>query len=183
MGPVRDQDRILVHSSRVKLTLEEFKHRILLKHVERIETLVLESLRLLFQKQTLISGVKINPGTLELSLLSETGEQIPVERLSAGERQLLAVSLLWGLGKASGRTLPTIIDTPLGRLDSQHRIRLVEQYFPQASHQVILLSTDEEINGSYLQTLLPKISKTYLIDYSEVSRSSSISTKYFSLRK
>jgi DNA sulfur modification protein DndD len=180
---VRDQDRILVHSSRVKLTLEQFKHRILLKHIERIETFILESLKLLFQKQTLVSGVKINPGTLELSLLTETGDELHAERLSAGERQLLAVSLLWGLGKASGRTLPTIIDTPLGRLDSQHRNRLVEQYFPQASHQVILLSTDEEINGAYLRTLVPKISRTYLIDYSESSRSSSISTKYFSLRK
>jgi DNA sulfur modification protein DndD len=180
---IRDQDRILVHSSKVKLTLEQFKRRILLKHIERIEMFVLESFKLLLQKPTLIGGVKIDPVTLELSLRGAADEVIAAERLSAGERQLLAVSLLWGLGKASGRTLPTIIDTPLGRLDSKHRINLVERYFPNASHQVILLSTDEEINGNYRKALLPKIAKTYLIEYSDALGSSSIHEKYFTATK
>ncbi len=180
---VRDQDRILVHSSKVKLTLDQFKRRILLKHIERIEMFILESFKLLLQKPSLIGGVKIDPVTLELSLRGSSNEIIAAERLSAGERQLLAVSLLWGLGKASGRTLPTIIDTPLGRLDSKHRINLVERYFPNASHQVILLSTDEEINGAYRKALLPRISKTYLIEYSDALGSSSIHEKYFPITK
>ena len=54
-----------------------------------------------------------------------------------------------GLAKASNSAAPTIIDTPLGRLDSDHRLNLVEKYFPTASKQVILLSTDEEINKKY----------------------------------
>ena len=62
---------------------------------------------------------------------------------------MLAVAILWGLAKASKSAAPTIIDTPLGRLDSEHRLNLVEQYFPSASNQVILLSTDEEINKKY----------------------------------
>jgi DNA sulfur modification protein DndD len=58
---------------------------------------------------------------------------------------------LRGLAKASGRPLPTIIDTPLGRLDSTRRRHLLERYFPVASHQVILLSTDEEIDAASLR--------------------------------
>ena len=39
-----------------------------------------------------------------------------------------------------------IIDTPLGRLDSDHRHRLIESYFPYASHQIVVLSTDTELD-------------------------------------
>jgi DNA sulfur modification protein DndD len=89
--------------------------------------------------------VQIDTETFKLSLYDHDGETLPKHRLSAGEKQILAISLLWGLANASGRQLPVAIDTPLGRLDSEHRNHLVERYFPQASHQVMLLSTDTEI--------------------------------------
>ena len=63
--------------------------------------------------------------------------------------------MLWALGRTSGRPLPVIIDTPLARLDSDHRRLLVENYFPQASHQVILLSTDTEVDQLYFDLLNP----------------------------
>jgi DNA sulfur modification protein DndD len=53
-------------------------------------------------------------------------------------------------------------------------MHLIERYFPFASHQVVLLSTDEEITGSYLETLRPKIGKSYLLDYDLASGSSRI---------
>ena len=62
------------------------------------------------------------------------------------------------LGPKGGNT---IIDTPLGRLDSSHRRHLVERYFPFASHQVILLSTDEEIVGPYHKALAPFVARHY----------------------
>jgi DNA sulfur modification protein DndD len=101
------------------------------------------------------------------------------DRLSAGERQLLAVSLLWGLAKASRRPLPAIIDTPLGRLDSSHRRHLVERYFPHASHQVLLLSTDEEIGGEYLDAIRPSVGHSYLLEFNEAERSSTVKPGYF----
>jgi len=53
---------------------------------------------------------------------------------------------LWGLARASARPLPAVIDTPMARLDAAHRQHLVERYFPNASHQVIVLSTDTEVD-------------------------------------
>lgn len=38
--------------------------------------------------------------------------------------------------------MPAIIDTPMARLDAQHHNQLVERYFPHASHQLVVLSTD-----------------------------------------
>ena len=48
-----------------------------------------------------------------------------------------------------------MIDTPLGRLDQQHRRRFVTDFVPNASHQVILLSTDTEITGSLYRDIRP----------------------------
>ena len=107
------------------------------------------------------------------------GEVIPTDRLSAGERQLLAISTLWGLARVSGRPLPNIIDTPLGRLDSKHRSNLIENYFPNASHQVIILSTDEEINQSYLEKLKTRVGKSYELYYSDETASTEIRDGYF----
>ena len=57
------------------------------------------------------------------------------------------------------------IDTPLGRLDSSHRRHLLERYFPQASHQVLLFSTDTEIGEPEAALLRENqaISREYLI--------------------
>ena len=103
---------------------------------------------------------------------------VPAVKLSAGERQLLAVSVLWALARASGRKLPTIIDTPLGRLDSNHRQSFVENYFPFAADQVVLLSTDEEVVGHYYETMKPFIANEYLLEYDEESQSSPIHLGY-----
>jgi DNA sulfur modification protein DndD len=83
------------------------------------------------------------------------------------------------LARASGRPIPTVIDTPLGRLDSSHRQHLVERYFPTASHQVILLSTDEEIVGNYHQTLKPAVARHYLLAHDEALGSTNIEQGYF----
>jgi DNA sulfur modification protein DndD len=87
--------------------------------------------------------------------------------------------MLWGLARASGRTVPTIIDTPLGRLDSSHRGHLVQRYFPVASHQVILLSTDEEIDECHLERLKPYLSRSYRLEYDNSLRSTIPKEGYF----
>ncbi len=90
------------------------------------------------------------------------------ERLSAGERQLLAVSILWAMGRASGRPLPVAVDTPLGRLDGIHRRQLVERYFPHAAGQVLLLSTDEEVDADLYAVLEPFVGRAYRLHHDEL---------------
>jgi DNA sulfur modification protein DndD len=67
----------------------------------------------------------------------------------------------------------------LGRLDSSHRRHLVERYFPVASHQVLLLSTDEEIIENHLDTLDPCLARTYHLTFDESQRHTQIQLGYF----
>jgi DNA sulfur modification protein DndD len=170
--------RILKHSETVRETLEKFRIAMLEKHINKLESLILDSFQNLIRKENFISRIEINPIDYSFNLYTGNNEYLATENLSAGERQLLAVSILWGLSRASGRPLPAIIDTPLSRLDGQHRQNLVENYFPQASHQVILLSTDEEINKKYYKELKPAIGRTYHICYDEELQSSVFKTEY-----
>jgi len=173
------RQRSLKHSEKVRNTLDAFRVRVVKKHVQRIESLMLESFTTLLRKSKLITGLKIDPATFEVTLMGADGLDLPFDRLSAGERQLLATSFLWGLARASGRPVPTIIDTPLGRLDSSHRTHLTKQYFPAASHQVLLLSTDEEIVGPYMETLRPYISRSYLLHHDDKLGQTNIQEGYF----
>ena len=174
-----DTVRVIAHAEQVRETLESFRGRILDRHVGRIEKLVLESLKQLMRKDRLIDQLRIHPKTLTVELTGRDGGHLSPERLSAGERQLLAVSFLWGLARASGRPLPTVIDTPLGRLDSTHRTHLVERYFPHASHQVLLFSTDEEIDETYYPKIKRWVGHSYVLDFNETDSATTVRPGYF----
>ena len=177
-GQRDDRSRILYHSGKVRNTLSVFRHTVIARHVRRVEQMVFESYQQLLRKSGLVTRLSINPEDYSLTLYGRDDDLLSTERLSAGERQLLAIALLWGLAKASGRPLPTAIDTPLGRLDSFHRMHLVERYLPFASHQVLLLSTDEEITGEYHDCLAPWIGHTYLLNYDDVTGATRIAPGY-----
>lgn len=148
-----DRQRMLHHSKRVRDTLVKFRTRVIQRHVSKMEELMLDAFQTLLRKSDLVHGLSIDPSTFAVTLIGRNQQILPFDRLSAGERQLLATALLWGLARASGRPIPAVIDTPLGRLDSSHRRHLIERYFSFASHQVILLSTDEEIIGASHEAL------------------------------
>lgn len=92
---------------------------------------------------------------------------------------MLAVALLWGLALSAGQPLPVVIDTPLGRLDSSHREHLLDRYFPHASHQVVLLSTDTEINSEAWKKLAPRVGRSYRLEFDPAAAATTVSAGYF----
>lgn len=174
-----DRERLVRHAEKVRSTLAEFRKRMIAKHAQKLETLMLESFSQLLRKRSLVKSIHIDPESFEIQLTGSNGADLPMNRLSAGERQLLATALLWGLARASGRPIPTIIDTPLGRLDSEHRKHLVERYFPVASHQVILLSTDEEIDERSLEKISKSVSQSYSMIFDEALQKTHVTKGYF----
>ena len=92
---------------------------------------------------------------------------------------MFATAVLWALAKTSGRPLPFLIDTPLARLDVQHRTNLVEGFFPIASHQVVIFSTNAEIDASYYKKMLPHVTRSYSMQYLSDKGSTRLNNHYF----
>ena len=178
---LKNTDHLLQSAAKVKATLQTFKQRLKLHKLNHLEDLVTKHFLYLLRKPDFVHRVQIDTDSFKLALFDPNGDPLPKHRLSAGEKQILAIALLWGLANASGRRLPVAIDTPLGRLDSEHRNHLVERYFPQASHQVLLLSTDTEIRQDEVAQLRETevISRTYRLDYDPQQRQTTVVSGYF----
>ncbi|MEV7482705.1 DNA sulfur modification protein DndD [[Kitasatospora] papulosa] len=176
---IEELERVVTFAGKARDTLEKFGEALLRRHISRLEVAVLQSFKALMRKSGLIHDLRIDTARSSLVLADSEGEPIDPGRLSAGERQLLAISLLWGLAKVAGNKLPSVIDTPLGRLDSRHRQHLVDRYFPNAGRQVLLLSTDEEIDENLLIRLRPSLAHTYTLVHDDTSFTTTVETGYW----
>jgi DNA sulfur modification protein DndD len=171
--------RLVEHVDRVRTTLGRLRSAAAERHLNRISELVLEALGRLLRKEQLVTDIKIDAETHTVELRSLDGRLLSAKELSAGERQLLAVALLWGLARAAGKPLPVVIDTPLGRLDGSHREHLLDRYFPAASHQVILLSTDTEIDEFAYDRIARYVGREYRLEFDPRTNATVVEPGYF----
>ncbi|WP_075881844.1 AAA family ATPase [Vreelandella massiliensis] len=104
--------------------------------------------------------VEIAKDTFCMTIIDDAGD--PVSVPSAGATQILALSLIISLGQIGRKIGPLIMDTPLGRLDSTHRLKVLE-YLPKHSHQVAMFYHNGEIDGAMYDRIADKVGKSYLI--------------------
>lgn len=138
-----------------------------------------EMYKLLSSRSGMIKDLQIDDKTYEIGVRDRNGHEIKKSGLSAGEKEIFAVSLLWGLAQTSQLNLPIIIDTPLSRLDSVHRDNIVNNYFPNAAEQVIILSTDTEIDNNYFKTLVPNLSGAGKLVFNQMNELTTYQEGYF----
>jgi len=174
-----DDRRLIEHVDRITSTLSTLRVAATRRHLARIGDLILDALGKLLRKDNLITAISIDPETCTVELSGQDGRALAPSELSAGERQLLAVALLWGLARSTGQPLPIVIDTPLGRLDASHRGHLLERYFPHASHQVILLSTDTEVDADAVSRLRRSIGHAYRLVHDDTAGATTVERGYF----
>lgn len=130
-------------------------------------------------KKNLIDRIEMDAETLDYHYIDVNGNEVMKSGLSAGEKQLMVIAMLWALAECSNKMLPVIIDTPLARLDSLHRKALIERYFPNASSQTVILSTDSEIDSNYYNIIKPFVSNEFTLVYDENEKRSYVRTGYF----
>lgn len=172
-------DKATLRVEQSQSALAEFKEELIKLRVNQLEQLFIDAYRKLARKEDLKFTAKIDVKTFDVNLVDSAGVTINRKSLSAGEKQIFAFAILEALGKLSGRVLPVVVDTPLGRLDSIHRGKLVRNYFPEASEQVILLSTDTEVDEDFYRALAPKISHAFEIEFNQHTRCSTVKEGYF----
>lgn len=164
--------KALEASARARKTLAAFRERLLASKANWLAEMITSEFKQLLRKQNFISKVLVDPATYAVSIEDINGHSLPMERLSAGERQLLAISVLSALIRERKGHFPVVVDTPLARLDRKHREALIHNFFAKVSHQVLVLSTDEEVEGSVYDALQCHTSREYALIFDEQSRSS-----------
>ena len=179
ISQMAEDEETVRKASQVRKVLESYSQRLTASKIQELAQNATDCFRKLCRKQDWIDHLTIDPDDFAVTLYDRHHHAIPKSRLSAGEKQIYAVAMLWALGITSGRPLPVMIDTPLGRLDSSHRKQLVDNYFPYASHQIILLSTDTEVDRSFFEDLEPHIASVYRLEYDPEAECTEVSEGYF----
>lgn len=159
--------------------LNQFVVRLRKNKVHLLQEKTFEMYRLLSSRSGLIKDITIDDKTYEIRITDRNGHEIRKSSMAAGEKEVFAISLLWGLAQTSELKLPIIIDTPLSRLDSTHRDNIVNNYFPNAGEQVIILSTDTEIDTNYYRALKPRLSGAASLEFDQRQELTTFRKGYF----
>jgi DNA sulfur modification protein DndD len=167
------------YCERMMAAAKAYQVRFQAKRTKELEDAIFEMWGLLAQKNNQVKKLQIIPErNFEVRLFDYNDNQIDKTKLSAGEKEVFAISLLWALVQVSGKKIPVLVDTPFGRLDSIHRTNIAKHYFAKASHQVILLSQNEEIVDEYYDIIQPAIAQEFTIYYDNASRTHKVKEGY-----
>lgn len=176
---LRDSAERTIKYSNIALSiLDRYQVELQKRKTDILAETITSCYKKLANKTNLINKIIMEADTLAIKYLSEDGKEVTQDSLSAGEQQLMVISILWALAICSKKKLPVIIDTPLSRLDSLHRTALINTYFPNAGEQTIILSTDSEIDGTYYDLMKENVGDEFTLKYDEKTKSTSIERGY-----
>lgn len=154
----------------LNLFLDEQKNN----HKDSLEKTIMSELKVLMHKlnsnenkSKFIEDVKVtilaSGQGMKVTLMDQDDNEIRKESLSSGEKQIYISCLIKAILKESIQSLPIFIDTPLGRLDEEHRDSITKKYYPALSEQVVLFSTNSEITPKRFKDISKNVSKSYLL--------------------
>ena len=126
-------------------------------------------------RSELLNAIKTDTQSAFLNLRTK----VDINGFSSGEKQIYILCLYWALLKASDIEIPFIIDTPYARIDETHRNNITNEYLSTISDQVIILSTNTEIDEKAYREIKPKLNGEYLIKYDDKNRKTIQRKGYF----
>lgn len=168
-----------LESQKIIALSRRFREIQLQKKLQQVQFEASTMLKRILRKHNYVSSIVIDPKTYEVRLLDQHKEYLEKTTLSAGEKQILLISIIWSIFKCSGRRVPFIFDTLLGRLDKTHKASVLKEFIPNTGRQAIILSTDTEIDETHYNILKEHIAKEYMLDFDMTKNSTTIHNKYF----
>ncbi len=132
--------------------------------------------------QDVISRVELSEDLKDLnfSIYHKSGNEIYLSQLNTASTQVVVQVLLKALHEFGDYDPPVMIDTVMGVLDETSRSTLLENYFPELSHQTILLSSDSEVRpSSDLEKIAPFVSKAYTLIRDKELQKTNVVEGYF----
>ncbi|MFC4306395.1 DNA sulfur modification protein DndD [Cohnella boryungensis] len=148
-------------AEKIRILMKDFESQSLRLQVQKLSEEITRRFTNLIQKKEYVHKVDINPTNFELKLFGSQGIEIPPQYMSAGERQLLLLAIIQAFITTSGRQMPLVLDTLMGRLDLNHRNAIISRFLAQTPFQTIVLATDSEFSKEDIQQLKPVVSKVY----------------------
>jgi len=141
-----------------------FKSHLIKNKLQQLNKKILHLFNILYHKQDFISNLRIEQSSESFEIhLFDKDIELNLTQLSAGERQLFALAIIGAIGEVSNFKIPFVIDTPLSRLDIQHRKNFVKTFLQEDKRQVIVFATDDEAN------YMPDTGEAEIIDLTNFS--------------
>lgn len=159
-----DTQREIELSIKVLSVLDLFIEKFRPSRLKELENRFVEMYRKIAKDTDIVDSISFDPETFEVVLKDKKGRDPYKRQFSAGWKQMYAYALLWSLAKTSGWSLPIVIDTPVGRLDTINRENIFLKYLPNAGNQVIVLCTDTELPQYWADRLEKNIARKYILE-------------------
>ena len=131
-----------------------------------LERRIKTTLNSLMHKEDFIGRVEvtIDADAMDILLFTPEGDEIDKDKLSKGEKQLYATSLLKSLVDESGIKFPVFIDSPLQKFDKSHSSKIITEFYPSISEQVVLFPLlHKELTKPEMDMMLPFVGSATLI--------------------
>ena len=144
------------------LALNEIKISLKSKKRPKLEKLINEKFKKLKKSSFKIKKIVLTD-EFNIHLINENSEKSSVFSASSGQKQIIATALIWGVSEYLDKNIPMIIDTPLGRLDIDNQKLLLQEFYPNASKEVIMLPTPSELRAKEFKILDNFISDRYCL--------------------
>lgn len=168
---------------RLKGFFEDVANQLLKVKKQQIELKMKQDLNInLTAYRDVIDRVELseNLANLTFKIFHKAGNEIYLNQLNTASKQIVVQVLLKSLHEFGDYNPPVMIDTVMGVLDETSRATVMENYFPELSHQTILLSSDSEIRpGSDFEKIEPFVSKAYTLQRDIEKQHTDIIPGYF----
>lgn len=163
---------------------QRFRERQWRKKLDDVANEATKMINILFRKKAYIDRMHIDHSSFELRLFNKNKQEIVKERLSAGEKEMLMLTVIWAMFKVSGWKLPFVFDTLFGRLDLDHKNALIQHFIPKCGDQVLIFTTDSEIGSEQYEIIKDITSSCYTLEFNESQEKTEIvKGHYFDLTR